>query len=90
MVTGFSRGNPIKYINNIWQYEDGVPLDREERPCTRCGRMPNKDGSDACLGYIEGATSGCCGHGKENGYIVYDNEINIQDKIKIHNLKFIK
>lgn len=70
MVTGLSRGNPIKYINGVWQYENGTPLDKEERPCPRCGKMPNKDGSDACLGHIKGATSACCGHGKENGYIV--------------------
>lgn len=71
MVTGFSRGNSIKYITGVWQYEDGTQLDQEERPCTRCGRMPNKDGSDACLGHIEGATSACCSHGKGEPYIVY-------------------
>ena len=71
MVTGFSRGNSIKYINNIWQYEDGIPLDKEERCCTRCGKMPNEDGSDACLGHIIGASSACCGHGKEKRYIKY-------------------
>lgn len=70
MATSFSRGNLIKYIDGIWKYEDGTPLDQEERPCVRCGKMPNKDGSDACLGHIEGATSACCGHGKVKGYIV--------------------
>ena len=66
-------------------FQDGVPMDKEERPCTRCGRMPNKGGSDACLGHIEGYSSMCCGHGKEEEYAVYNNEIHIQDRIKIHN-----
>ena len=70
MVKGFSRGNIIKFINNQWVYEDGTPLNKEERPCTRCKKMPNADGSDACLGHVKGATSACCGHGKEDGYVI--------------------
>jgi len=73
MVTGYNRGNVIKFINNIWMYEDGIPLEQEERPCTRCGRMPNTDGSDFCLGHIDGYSSMCCGHGKEEGYTVFNN-----------------
>lgn len=70
MVHGYNRGNPIEYRNGQWVYADGVPLSQEERPCTRCGRMPTPEGYDACLGYIEGATSACCGHGVERGCIV--------------------
>jgi len=70
MVTSDSRGNLIKVVNGNWEYEDGTLLSKEERPCTRCGEMPNKDGSDACLGHIEGVTSACCGHGLREGYIV--------------------
>jgi hypothetical protein len=36
--------------------------------------MPTKEGYDACLGYIEGAKSACCGHGVEEGYIVYKDK----------------
>lgn len=70
MTHGYSRGNPIEYRNGQWIYSDGVPLIQEERPCTRCGRMPTVDGYDACLGHIKGATSACCGHGVEKGYAV--------------------
>jgi len=73
MVTGYSRGNLIKYINNEWVYADGVPLNKEERKCTRCGKMPNKDGSDACLGWHDGYSSMCCGHGKEKAYAIPNN-----------------
>lgn len=30
---------------------------------TKGGRMPIKEGYDACLGYIDGVKSACCGHG---------------------------
>lgn len=71
MVTGHYRGHEIKYINNQWVYaDDGIPIELEERKCTRCGRMPTIEGYDACLGHVEGATSACCGHGVEEPYIV--------------------
>jgi len=71
MVTGHVRGNPIEYLNDEWVYSnDKTPISKEERPCTRCGRMPTLEGYDACLGYVNGATSACCGHGIEPPYIV--------------------
>ena len=72
MITSFSRGNLIKYIDGIWKYEDGTPLNQEERPCARCGKMPTSEGYDACLGYIEGATSACCGHGVGKKMVMYE------------------
>ncbi len=41
----------------------------EPRECLRCGRMPTKDGYDACLGQLPGVTSACCGHGVEQGLL---------------------
>lgn len=74
MVTGFSRGHPIQYLNGQWVYtNDGTPIDQEERPCVRCGRMPTPEGYDACLGFIPGATSACCGHGVQEGYVIKDS-----------------
>lgn len=35
------------------------------RPCKKCKCYPDENGYDACLGYIEGAKSACCGHGIE-------------------------
>ena len=72
MVKGHSRGNPIEYRNGQWVYSDnGVSIYQEERPCVRCGRMPTPEGYDACLGYIEGATAACCGHGIDKACVVY-------------------
>jgi len=72
MIISDSRGNPIAYINDEWVYsDDKIPLKNEERPCTRCGRLPTIEGYDACIGYIEGATSACCGHGVREKIIIY-------------------
>lgn len=63
MVTGFSRGHLIKYVGSQWVWADSGVSIENERTCIRCGRMPTPEGYDACLGFIEGATSACCGHG---------------------------
>jgi len=61
------RGWPItwKGIDNMWVYDDDGTVADDSRPCVRCGRHPTPEGYDACLGYIEGATAACCGHGVE-------------------------
>ena len=70
MVTSYKRGHLIRYIGKQWVYaDDGHPI-TEERPCIRCGRMPTPEGYDACLGYIPGAISACCGHGVESPYVI--------------------
>jgi hypothetical protein len=71
LIHAYIRGNPIIYSQGSWIYEDGTPIGKEERPCTRCGKMPTKEGYDACLGYIQGAKQACCGHGVEEPYIMY-------------------
>ena len=68
MVTGYARGNKIYCKNDIWYYvEDDTILD-DSKPCKRCGRYPTKEGYDACVGYVEGVSSKCCGHGVEEPY----------------------
>lgn len=62
-VKSYDRGYRTKLIDGIWYYIDtGLPVD-EVRECVRCGKIPTPEGYDACLGYIEGVTSACCGHG---------------------------
>jgi len=78
MVTGYERGNPIKYINSKWVYEDGTPIENEKRPCVRCGCMPTPEGYDACLGFIPGVVSACCGHGVEDGYVLKEGGYKIE------------
>lgn len=63
MITGHSRGNKIFFDGNQWLFIDTKEPISKERPCTRCGKMPTKEGYDHCLGFIKGAESACCGHG---------------------------
>lgn len=64
---GHQRGWPIYYDHEDqeWKYQDTEELaSLDNRPCTRCGKVPTKEGYDACQGFVEGKTSVCCGHGK--------------------------
>lgn len=71
MISSFIRGWKIIYN---WDKQDWFYMDKQEsieieRPCIRCGKMPTKEGHDACLGNIEGVRNACCGHGIEKKYI---------------------
>jgi len=67
-----SRGHKIEYdlLKHMWIYSDNKEVFNDTRPCIKCGKMPTKEGYDACLGYIKNTKSACCGHGVEKGYIL--------------------
>lgn len=68
----FKRGHKIIYsVPKSWIYADTGESILIERPCKKCGKMPTKEGYDACLGYIPSVKSACCGHGVEKGYIIW-------------------
>jgi hypothetical protein len=67
MITSYSRGHKI-YFNGQWRYADNNQIVSEERPCIRCGKMPTKEGHDACLGKLNSVSHACCGHGVEKPY----------------------
>ena len=66
-VTAQSRGHAVVWDGEAWRWQDdSSPLPEyggTDRPCVKCGQMPTPEGYDACLGYIEGVTGACCGHG---------------------------
>ena len=68
----YFRGHEIVYNGVRWVYaDDQSPADHDhERPCVLCGEMPTPEGHDACLGYVEGASSACCGHGVTDSYVI--------------------
>lgn len=69
MAKSYSRGHEIEYDENdaVWYYTDnGFPLS-SDRACKRCGRAPIDD-HDVCIGYVEGLSSACCGHGITRGF----------------------
>ena len=78
MVTSYCRGHPIYWDMTCsqWKYSiDNIPIAIEDRPCIRCGKLPTPEGYDACMGYIEGASSACCGHGVESGYVIRNDAV---------------
>jgi len=70
-VWAYQRGHKIIY-NDDWVYADNKQSISIERPCIRCGKMPTKEGYDACLGYIKGIKSACCGHGIKQKILIYE------------------
>lgn len=72
VIKSYSRGNEIYYDGKVWRYSEAGDIEDDSLPCKRCGKLPTKEGYDACLGYIEGAAHACCGHGVEEKVIIYD------------------
>lgn len=75
-VRGRRHGHLTRYdpAAGIWVYDDtGEPIDNNPRPCPHCGRPPDPDGHDPCLGRIPGAAAACCGHGVEEGYVLHQD-----------------
>jgi hypothetical protein len=77
MVTSRQRGHKIIYQNNQWIYGNTKESNSLNYPCVRCGKAPTKEGYDACLGYIPGARSACCGHGVSFPILVMENLENV-------------
>lgn len=71
------------YFTGTWRYADtgdavfmrfvSVP-GAIDRPCAKCGEWPTPEGYDSCIGYVDGARSVCCGHGAEEGYVIYKDD----------------
>ena len=81
MIKSYISGHSIYYVpeERFWKYTDtNTPVDAEIRPCIRCGKMPTKEGYDACTGYVNGAISVCCGHEVEEPILMY-TEVNVEE-----------
>lgn len=76
MRVTFVRGHECYFdeASGFWRYSDTKEkADANERPCKRCGKMPTKEGHDACLGTMKGVKFACCGHGETDPYFVWDD-----------------
>jgi hypothetical protein len=71
------RGHPIvSFARGPWRWAaTGRFLKMGSNPddpaCVLCGQPPTVEGYDACIGYIPGAVSACCGHGVTTGHVTY-------------------
>jgi hypothetical protein len=79
-----SRGNPLysKLENGkeifYFYKDDSKCIDPDNLPCTNCGKVPTKDGYDACLGKLSGVKNACCGHGHpSNRYVQFHYGISV-------------
>lgn len=75
-----------KHMNSDgeWIYEDINAPVNGIRPCARCGEFPANDrGDDFCIAELGEVMNACCGHGKHEGYIQFDNGITIRGYFKV-------
>lgn len=75
-MRGYVRGRLCEWdvAEKFWRYVDSnLPAHLHNRPCPQCGDMPTRDGHDACISNIPGASSACCGHGVHVGYVNWPN-----------------
>lgn len=68
-----NNGNKTYVKNKSRFYEDGKSVDIGHKPCVACGKHPNSDGTDACIGRLENVMNACCGHGVSEGYIMFED-----------------
>ena len=59
------------------------------RPCAKCGKYPNENGDDACISNLGKVMNACCGHGKNEGYIQFENGITIRGFFKVTQAKLL-
>ena len=75
-VPAYDYGHEIYYDAAYHaHYADTGNLVEEEapRPCPHCGHYRLPAGEDACLGHMHGVTGACCGHGVQEGYVLYED-----------------
>jgi len=72
-VTSHTRGHLIYWDEDrkAWFYADDSTSVSNERPCAKCNKMPTPEGHDPCLGHIPGAIGVCCGHGVQDGFVLW-------------------
>ena len=84
----YHRGHEI--VKDIrYKYKDTGELVRENkyRDCGHCGRPNTPEGHDGCLGELPGVINACCGHGKDKGYIQFENGVIVRGWFTVENSK---
>lgn len=54
-------------------YEDINKPTTVKRKCPECKQFETKEGHDPCIANSPGVRFACCGHGKYEGYIMFNN-----------------
>ncbi len=73
-----SNPNGHKDSANMQAIKDHLDPSKRMKPCVKCGKLPTKEGHDACLGTLPGVIDACCGHGVKEAYIIFENGVTIR------------
>jgi hypothetical protein len=57
-----------------------------KRPCAKCGLKRPPSGHDPCIENLPGVGQACCGHGIEEGYVVFMNGIVLHGGFEIESM----
>jgi hypothetical protein len=60
------------YVARYRDTDEPVPRGPSRRPCPLCGGLPTPEGHDPCIANLPGVCYACCGHGVEEGYVVFE------------------
>jgi len=63
----------------------GQFINIDKLKCTKCKKKATKDGQDPCIANLPGVTDACCGHGRHEGYIVFENGVKITGFFEVDN-----
>jgi hypothetical protein len=77
--TSYPSGN--KSSDDLKPIENHLDSSKHRRPCAKCGKLPTKEGHDACLGTLPGVIDACCGHGVREAYIHFENGVTIRGSL---------
>jgi len=69
-----------------WVYSDTKePVGSgDTRPCPKCGKMRNPDGTDPCWGMLPSdlIVAACCGHGIKEPWVLVKSPFLVQELLK--------
>jgi hypothetical protein len=60
----------------VWRFRDTGEVEddtRHLRHCPRCHLPPTEAGDDPCIANLPGVIHACCGHGRQRGYIMFED-----------------
>jgi hypothetical protein len=74
------KSNPRGYKDSedVQPIKNHLDSSKHQMPCPKCGKLPTKEGHDACLGTLPGVIDACCGHGVREAYIIFENGVTIR------------
>ncbi len=89
MIPTIINGWPLFFDENarLWLYQDtGQRVDKTPRTCSYCGKDPVR-GHDHCIVDLPGVQAACCGHGRYEGYLLFEDGTIITGKFFVKGRK---